>query len=58
MIKFEIYRDVRGEYRWRLKASNGEIVAVSEGYVYKHSARNSAELVKKIASLAFIFELV
>ncbi len=30
--KFEIYQDKKGEYRWRLKAANGEIVLKSEGY--------------------------
>jgi uncharacterized protein YegP (UPF0339 family) len=31
--KFDVYRDKRGEYRWRRRASNGEIVgASSEGY--------------------------
>lgn len=32
-MKFEIYKDKRGEWRWRLKARNGKILAVSsEGY--------------------------
>ena len=30
--KFEVYQDKAGEYRFRLKARNGEIIAVSEGY--------------------------
>ena len=30
--KFEMYKDKAGEYRFRLKARNGEIIAVSEGY--------------------------
>ncbi len=30
--KFEIYQDKKGEFRWRLKAGNGEIILVSEGY--------------------------
>ncbi len=35
-MKYEIYQDKRGEWRWRLKAANGRILAVSsEGYTYK-----------------------
>ena len=30
--KFEMYVDKAGEYRFRLKATNGEVIAVSEGY--------------------------
>ncbi len=30
--KFEIFRDRAGEYRFRLKAPNGGIIAVGEGY--------------------------
>jgi len=44
MSKFEIYRDDAGEYRWRLTADNGEIVADSgEGYVRKTDCRNGLE---------------
>lgn len=38
---YETYVDAKGEYRWRLKASNGQIVAVSEGYT-SSSARNNS----------------
>ena len=32
-MKYEVYQDKRGEWRWRLKANNGKILAVSsEGY--------------------------
>ena len=30
--KFEVYNDKAGEFRFRLKATNGQIIAVSEGY--------------------------
>ena len=30
--KFEIYTDKAGEFRFRLKATNGQIIATSEGY--------------------------
>ena len=47
--KFEVYVDKAGEYRFRLKAKNGEIIAVSEGYKAKASCLNGIESVKKNA---------
>ena len=47
--KFELYQDKAGEYRFRLKARNGEVIAVSEGYVKKDSCLNGIESVKKNA---------
>ncbi len=36
---FELYRDRRGEWRWRFRAGNGKIIAVSsEGYVHRYDA--------------------
>ena len=46
---FEIYKDKAGEFRFRLKASNGEIVLASEGYKAKSSCKNGIESVKKNA---------
>ena len=37
-MKFEVYKDKKGEWRWRLKSRNGKIVAVGEGYRYKGGA--------------------
>jgi len=34
-MKFEMYKDPKGQYRWRLKAANGEIIAQGESYVNK-----------------------
>jgi len=45
--KFELYTDKKGEFRFRLKARNGEIIAVSEGYAAKASCLNGIESVKK-----------
>ena len=45
--KFEIYLDKKGEYRFRLKARNGEPIAASEGYVAKASCKNGIESVRK-----------
>ena len=49
MPKFEVYTDKAGEFRFRLKARNGQIVAVSEGYKKKPSCLNGIESVKKNA---------
>ncbi len=48
--KFEIYTDNAGEYRFRLKATNGQIIGVSEGYKAHESCVNGVESVKKNAS--------
>ncbi len=53
--KFEIYQDKRGDFRFRLKASNGEIVATSEGYTAKSSCKNGIESVKKNAPDSELF---
>ena len=47
--KFELYTDRRGEYRFRLKAGNGEVIAVSEGYKSKRGAMGGIESVRKNA---------
>lgn len=47
--KFEIYTDKSGEYRFRLKATNGEIIASSEGYKAMASCLNGVESVRKNA---------
>ena len=47
--KYELYTDKAGEYRFRLKAKNGEIIATSEGYKAKAGALNGIESIKKNA---------
>lgn len=47
--KFEVYTDKKGEYRFRLKATNGQIIAVSEGYKAISGCLNGIESVKKNA---------
>ena len=47
--KFEIYADKGGEFRFRLKAKNGEIIATSEGYKAKASALNGIASIGKNA---------
>ena len=47
-MKFLVYRDTRGQYRWRLVASNGRIVADSaEGYVRRVDCLAGIALVRK-----------
>ncbi len=55
--KFEIYKDSRGEFRFRLKAANGEIVATGEGYATKHSAKRGIESVQRAAADAVVDDL-
>lgn len=47
MGKFEIKKDKAGEYRFNLKASNGQIILSSEGYKVKTSCMNGIESVRK-----------
>lgn len=47
--KFEIYTDKAGEFRFRLKARNGEIIAVGEGYKAKTSCLNGIDSIKRNA---------
>ncbi len=48
--KFELYTDKAGKFRFRLKARNGQIIAVSEAYPAKKSALNGIESVRKNAA--------
>ena len=54
--KFEIYADKAGEFRFRLKAANGQVIAVSEGYKAMASCVNGVESVKKNAVDAEVVE--
>ncbi len=54
--KFEVYTDKSGEFRFRLKASNGQIIATSEGYAKKASCLNGIESVRKNVVDAEIIE--
>jgi uncharacterized protein YegP (UPF0339 family) len=50
-MKYEIYKDTTGQWRWRLKASNGEPIADSaESYINKADCRAGIELVKSSAN--------
>lgn len=55
--KFEMYTDKAGEFRFRLKARNGEIIATSESYKAKASCENGIESVRKNAPDAAVEEV-
>ena len=54
--KFEMYIDKAGEYRFRLKATNGQTIATSEGYSAKAACLNGIDSVKRNAPDAEIDE--
>ena len=47
--KFEVYKDNAGEFRFRLKAKNGQNIAASEGYASEKSCLSGIESVRKNA---------
>nr|WP_159900316.1 HVO_2922 family protein [Salinirussus salinus] len=54
---FELYEDNAGQYRWRLRHENGNIIADSgEGYASKQKAKQGIESVKQNAPEASIEE--
>lgn len=55
---FEIFQDNAGEWRWRLVAHNGNIIADSgEGYQSKQGVKRGIESVKKSAAKAQVLVL-
>ena len=56
MAKFEVYESKNG-YRWRLKAGNGEVVAIGEEYTTKDGAKRGCEAVARAAADAEIVEV-
>jgi uncharacterized protein YegP (UPF0339 family) len=55
--KFEVYKDSKGQYRWRLLAQNGEPVASGgEGFVEKRTALNAVKKLKEWANTTNIFD--
>lgn len=56
-LRFELYKDSRGAFRWRLKSGNGRVVATSsEGYATRANCRSSIDLVKRGAAGAEVVE--
>jgi len=55
--RFEIYKDASGKFRFRLRAVNNEIIAVSEAYESKDGCENGVASVKENAPKAMIQDL-
>jgi uncharacterized protein YegP (UPF0339 family) len=55
--KFELWTDKGGDWRFNLKASNGQVIATSQGYNSKASALNGIESVKTNAPGAEVVEI-
>lgn len=55
--KFEIYKDQAQKWRWRLKAPNGEIIAISEAYESRDGCKNGCNSVKTHAPTAELVDL-
>lgn len=53
-MKFEIFKDKAGEFRFRIRATNGNILASSEGYAAKASAKNAIDRIKSDAAGAAV----
>lgn len=57
-LKFEVYRDSRDAFRWRLKAANGRIMATSsESYTAKANCRSAIETIQRGAASAKVEDL-
>lgn len=56
-LKFETYQDARKEHRWRLKSSNGQIIATSgQGYKDKRDCKAAIDRIKQDAATKLTFE--
>lgn len=55
--KFELYQDKGGDYRFRLKAGNGEVIATGQGYSSKSGAMNGIDSVRRNAADADVVEV-
>jgi len=54
--KFSIYKDKKGEFRFRLKAANGEIIATGESYPDKAACKKGIASIQKNAPIAEIVD--
>ena len=55
--RFQIFEDKQRKFRWRLRASNGRIVAQSEAYTRKYDAIRAVEAVARALDPGFIVEI-
>lgn len=54
-MKFHVSKDKKGEFRWRLKADNGKVIADSgEGYKEERDCTAAIELVKKASTATVV----
>lgn len=57
-MTFEVYKDAKGEFRWRLKATNGQIIATGgQGYAAKADCKHAIESIQKHAAAATIDDM-
>lgn len=57
-LRFEIFRDIAGEYRYRIRASNGNIIGTSgEGYKAKADCRHAVDLIQAGAAAAQVQDI-
>lgn len=54
--KFEVYKDKKGEFRFRLKAANGKVIATGEGYASKDGCMKGIKSIVSNAPKADIVE--
>lgn len=54
--KFELYKDKKGEFRFRLKSRNGETILTGEGYVSKDGCKNGIDSIRRNAADSVIVE--
>ncbi|CAB4879329.1 MAG: DUF1508 domain-containing protein [Actinobacteria bacterium] len=54
---FEVYEDAAGKHRFRLKASNGQTVAVGEAYETRAAAVEGCAAVTRAADGASVVEV-
>lgn len=57
MAKFEITKRKNGEFQFNLKATNGEIILTSEGYVAKDSCKKGIESVRRNSQMDSRYEM-
>ena len=55
-MKFELYKDKGGEFRFRIVATNGNVLAASEGYSAKASAQGAIDRIKADAAGADVVD--
>ena len=56
-MRFEIFKDVVGKWRWRLVGRNGEIMCSSEGYSRRIDAETTINSIRTGASKARVIEV-